>query len=110
MMAPPPMPNRPARMPVTTPPVMIAAASSTSSDHGMPLSTSGRDVGGFGARVRNKRSRLAQDLRAGAGLDRMRRDMAAEGARAGHPLKQPEHVASHCVEARTRRQFALDVR
>src|SRR4051812_49284381 len=110
MIAPPPIPNSPARMPVTTPPAMIAAASSASSDHGIPVSTSSRDVRGFGAGVHHESGCIAQNLGARAGPHRMRRNVAAEGARAGHALEQPEHMAGHRMQPRAAREFALDVR
>src|SRR5579862_5004764 len=105
MTAPPPMPNRPARMPVTTPPAMIAAASQRSSPSGTPEiiespgsvieTRSRRDVRHIGTRVQYERNRLAQDRNAGAGLDRMRREVATERARAGHRVEQAEQVSRH---------------
>src|SRR5256885_810204 len=103
MIAPPPIPNRPARMPVTTPPAMIAAASSASSLSGTPVSTSGRDVRGFGAHVRHEADRLAQDVCARTGLHRMGRNVAAEGTRARHTVEQPEHVTGHGMQPRALR-------
>src|ERR1700752_1640271 len=110
MIAPPPIPNRPARMPVSTPPAMITAASSASSDHGMPLSTSGRDVRRLGARVDHEADRLAQNLCARAGLHRVRRDVAAEGARARNAMEQAEHVTRHGVQPRAVGELALYIR
>src|ERR1044072_4511228 len=110
MIAPPPMPNRPARTPVTTPPAMIAAASSTSSDHGMLLSTSGRNMRGLGACVDHEIDRLAQHLRVRPRLDRMRRNVTAEGTRARHAVEQPEHMTRHGVQARALRELSVDVR
>src|SRR3954468_1697304 len=110
MIAPPPIPNSPARSPETTPPEMMAAASSASSDHGIPVSTSSRDVRGFGAGVHHESGCIAQKLGAHDGPHRMRRNVAAEGARAGHALEQPEHMAGHRMQPRAAREFALDVR
>ena len=53
--------------------------------------------------------RVAQDRNAGAGLDGMRRDVAAEGARAGHGMEQPEHVARHGMQPRAARKLALHI-
>src|SRR5258707_8072746 len=107
MMAPPPMPNRPARMPVTTPPMTIATASHISSPTGTPniegsawgiaRTGDGRSRRGgvlqFGPRVHDQGERLAQDPRVRAGFHTLGRDMAAERARARHALKQAEQVA-----------------
>src|SRR5436305_13816863 len=110
MLAPPPIPNRPARIPVTTPPAMIAPASSASSENGTPVSTSGRDVGRGGTRVRHQTDRLTQNPNAGTGLDGLRRDVAPKCTRAGHPLKQAQDVPGHCMQPRTARKLAFDVR
>src|SRR5947209_17783609 len=109
MIAPPPIPNSPARIPVTTPPAMIAPASSASSENGTPVSTSGRDVGRGGTRVRHQTDRLAQNRHAGTGLDGLRRDVTAERARAGHPLKQAQDVARHRMQPRAARKLTFDV-
>src|SRR5947199_10587010 len=92
-MAPPPIPNRPAKMPVTIPPAMIAAASSASSDSGTPVSTSGRDVGRFGALVRYVSDRVAQNFSAGTWLDRVRRNVTPERERPRHGMETAEHGA-----------------
>src|SRR5437870_4615462 len=110
MIAPPPIPNRPARIPVTTPPAMIAPASSASSGNGTPVSTSGRDVGRGGTRGRHEIERVTQDRNAGARLDGLRRDVAPKCTRAGHPLKQAQDVPGHCMQPRTARKLAFDVR
>src|SRR6188508_1248545 len=98
MIAPPPIPNKPARMPVTTPPAMIAAANNASSDHGMPASTSGRDGSGFCAHIRHESGRVAQDFGARLRLHRMGCDVTAKGACAGDALEQPEHMTRHRVQ------------
>src|SRR5947209_9060433 len=108
MIAPPPIPNRPARIPVTTPPAMIAPASSGSSEDGTPVSTSSRDVSRGGTRVRHETDRIAQDRNAGARLDGLRRDVKAERARAGHPLEQAKDVPGHCMQPGTARKLAFD--
>src|SRR5947209_4187920 len=110
MIAPPPIPNRPAKMPVTIPPAIIAAASSASSDSGTPVSTSGRDVGRFGAGVRHKRDRLAQNFSAATWLDRVRRNVPPERACARHGMEKAEHVPRHRVQPRAARKLTLDVR
>src|SRR5256885_9279336 len=116
MIAPPPMPNRPARMPVTRPPAIIANASQASSASGTPgiigcsgkTSLSGCDVRQIRARVHDKTKRLAQHRNAGAGPDGVRGDMAAERARAGHALEQAEDVPGHRMQPRAARKLALD--
>src|SRR5947209_18746858 len=117
MIAPPPMPNRPARMPVTTPPMTIAKASQASSPSGMPgiigcsgENLSGRDMRQLCARVHDEAQRVAQDRNAGARLDGVRRDVAAERARAGHALEQAEDVPGHRMQPRAARKLALEVR
>src|SRR5262245_18840719 len=100
MTAPPPMPNRPARMPVAMPPTMMASASQKSSLTGTANISSSCGLRCVQAHVGVQRERLAQHLRAGAGLDGFDREMAAEGARARHAVKQAEHVARDGVQAR----------
>src|SRR4051812_19090060 len=85
MMAPPPMPNRPARKPETTPPATMTAASQASSSSGMPenmesssdAKVSRRDVRQIRPRVHHAANRVTQDRNAGAGLDGLGRDVAA---------------------------------
>src|SRR3954471_8399152 len=110
MIAPPPIPNRPARIPVTTPPTMMAPASSASSESGTPVSTLGRDVRGLGARARQEVDCIAQHRNASPGLYGMRRDVTAERARARHPLKEAKDMSRHRVQPRAARKLALDVR
>ena len=92
MMAPPPMPNRPARMPTSTPAPAIQSASQTISPSGTPSSMmswmrgpkrSGGDVRQFGRAVHYQRQCISHDRSVGIGLDRFGRQMAAESARAG---------------------------
>ena len=119
MIAPPPMPNRPARKPASTPPATMIAASQASSPSGTPANigrpsdrwtrNSGRDVRQFGARVHHMGKRVAQDRNAGAGLDGLRRDVAAERARAGHGVEQAEDMARHGVQPRAARKLALHI-
>src|SRR5947209_3418499 len=109
MIAPPPMPNRPARMPVTRPPATIAKASQASSASGTPVSTSGRNVGRFAARVPYKADRVAQDPDAGARPHGMRRDVTAEGTCARHPLEQTEQMPRDRVQPRAASKLALGV-
>src|ERR1700674_4908351 len=108
MMAPPPMPNSPARMPVTALLTMIAAASQASSPRGtssnMRISAAGSPgaAGRTSSRgglhqidiaVEHERERLGEHLDAGRGLHRVHGEMPAEGARSGHPVKKTEQVA-----------------
>src|SRR5215470_5745471 len=120
MSAPPPMPNRPARMPVTTPPAMISAASSRSSLTGTPriirrshwLRRQRSRCGGvrhLHIHVHDEGKRVAERCYAGAGLDRLRRQVPAEGARAGDAAEQPEDVARDGVKAHAARKLALDI-
>ena len=53
--------------------------------------------------------RLAQDRNACPGLHRMRRDVAAEGARARNAVEQAEHMARHGMQPRALREFALHI-
>ena len=69
----------------------------------------GRDVRQIGAAVQHQRQRISHDRRAGAGLDRLGRQMPAEGARAGHGAEQAEHVAGDGVQPHALGQFALDI-
>src|SRR5665647_2531608 len=73
MTPPPPMPNRPARMPVTKPPARISSTSQASSPIGYPnsiwhrmtlsgaLEKSGGDVRHIGDRVQTVRRRICHD-------------------------------------------------
>src|SRR5882724_173650 len=104
MMAPPPMPNSPARMPVTMPPPMIATASQPSSPRGTPNingsawtasewsggTSRGGGVRQIGTQVHDQGQRVTQHFHAAAGLDALGRDVAAERARAGHRMEQTE--------------------
>src|SRR3954453_11768997 len=113
MIAPPPIPNRPARKPATTPPVTMAAPSQASSLSGTPENirmswgkpaASSRDVRQIRPRVHHETYRLAQDRNAGAGLDGFGGDMTAERARARHAVKHPEDMASHGMQPRAARK------
>src|SRR4030088_1809821 len=108
MMPPPPMPNRPAKRPVASPPATIRSRSQASSLAGTPkyirCSAGGPDetFPGFSSRdrrrlrdrpvntVTDERQRLDQDIRPGAGLDRVGRQVTAEGARARHTAEEAE--------------------
>src|SRR5712691_6397959 len=85
--APPPMPNRPARMPVTTPPAMIIAASSTNSLMGTPRIISGSE-GGHGTAEDRVGAMCATcvvlSTAWGAGLDCV--DCNAAGRHYGEPV------------------------
>src|SRR3569623_441030 len=115
MTPPPPMPNRPARMPVPTPPARLSSTSQAISPSGYPSSMTvrgwpcekaGGDVRQFGAAVQHQRQRISHDGGRGAGLDRLGRQMAAEGACARHGAAQAEHVARDAGEAHARRRRA----
>src|SRR6185369_8061937 len=118
--APPPMPNRPANTPTTTPATTIQSASSASSPIGYPSSIlspegsrrekSGRDVREIDPRVQHLRKRICHDAGAGPWLDRLGRQMAAEGARAGHRAEQAEDVSRDSAEPHAVGEFPLDVR
>src|SRR5688572_31188624 len=114
MIAPPPMPNSPDRKPASTPPATMTAASQASSPSGTPAimecrtgRKSCRDVRQIRARVYDKAKRVAQDRNAGAGLDGVRRDVAAERAGAGHALEQAEQRARHRMQPGAARKLAL---
>ena len=59
--------------------------------------------------VHHQRQRISHDRRAGAGLDRLGRQMPAEGARARHRAEQAEQVARDGMQPRAARQLALDI-
>src|SRR6266700_5150607 len=121
MMPPPPMPNRPARMPVTIPPRMIASTSQTISPRETPRNINctarfearrpSRELGGDVRQIRpavhHERQRSGEDVRAGAGLHRFGREMAAEGACAGHAAEKAEHVAGDGGEPGAAFELAL---
>ena len=121
MIAPPPMPNRPARMPVTTPPATITAASKRELAEREPKHGCSEDAGSsrrdacrgglrhFSGLSITSAKRLRQHLGACAGLDRLRREMPAEGARARHAVEQAEHMARDGMQPRAARELALDV-
>src|SRR3954463_13145557 len=120
MIAPPPMPNSPARKPASTPPATMTAASQASSLNGIPeiIGTGsapgaarrlGCDVRQIRARVHHEIKRLAQDRNASAGLDGLRRDVTAESARARHALKQAENVPGHRMQPCAVCKLAFDV-
>ena len=62
-------------------------------------------MSGFG-HVADQIKRVDQNLRVGTGLDRFRRQMAAEGPCARHCVEQAEHVASYGMETNAACQFA----
>src|SRR3954447_20467494 len=124
MSAPPPMPNRPARIPVMNPPTMIKAASSSSSLTGTPriMSCSGgteaataverafRNVEnksrGGGVRhsrvdVHHEGERGTESVSVRAGLHAFGGQMAAEGARARDAAEQAEDVPRDGMQPRT---------
>src|SRR5262249_17669490 len=105
MIAPPPMPNRPARKPDTTPPAMTIAASQATSLSETPAIKAGffaewsrRDVRQIRAVVHHLGQRIAQDRNVGAALDGVDRNVTAERARAGHAVEQAEDVTRHRVQ------------
>src|SRR6185312_2674738 len=119
MTPPPPMPNRPARMPVTTPPARINSTSQTISPSGypssmvirwMPSDRTNDDVRQIRGPVQHQRQRISHDGGPGARLDRFRRQMAPEGARARHRAEQPKHVPRDAAQPNAGRRLALDVR
>src|SRR5215469_10736392 len=154
MMPPPPMPNRPARIPVTTPPATISSTSHASSWKGTPktigfsapASVHLRNVRRYGVTAPSRekstagtglappirlhdssacdapsgrdrlaparadaRERFGENRGAGARLDRLARQVPAEGARAPHAAEQPQHVAGDGRKARAARKLALDI-
>src|SRR5260221_4014415 len=99
MTAPPPIPNRPAMIPVTTPPPATAAARIASSPIGMPniggLLPSDHSRGGGFSRsgaARDETEGIAQHLRARARLDRGDRKVTTKSAGAPHPVGQSHHM------------------
>src|SRR5690348_8945949 len=121
MIAPPPIPNRPARMPTRMPAPAIQPASSAISLGGYPNTTgslqsaqrgaaSGGHVRQIRRAVQHERHRFLQYSNAGARLHRLGREMAAEGARARHGAEKTEHVPRHRREADAARQFPFDIR
>src|SRR5712691_3108472 len=116
MTPPPPMPNSPAIMPVTTPTPAMAAARTASSPIGtpnismlVPAETSrGGRFGQCGA-AGDQAEGIAQHLGAGAGLDRRDRKMAAEGARARHLMEQSHQMAQDGVRPYAGGRLALHV-
>src|ERR1039457_6144846 len=139
IMAPPPMPNRPARMPTRMPAPAIQSASRTISPIGYPsnifprivrqarliylrmiLSENrfrlfgimhglGGDVRQILGRVQHQRQRISHDGGAGARFDRLGRQMTAEGARARHRMEQAEDMAGDRMQPHALGQFALDI-
>src|SRR3974390_3374464 len=114
MSAPPPIPKRPARIPVTRPPATTNVASSAISPIGTP--NINKSPGSGRARVHKwrvahaqKRKRVAQRCNPRPRLDRLGREMAAKRSRTRHASKQSKHVTRDGVEARTTRKLALDV-
>src|SRR5580704_9266082 len=125
MTAPPPMPNRPASNPVTTPPTMMASASQSSSLKGTPkiilCRLPGRDgsklrgdVRQFPVRVqtliRDKRERRGEEFGAGLRGSRSTGEMPAVSARAGHRVEQAVQMSRDGVQPRAVRQLAFDIR
>src|SRR6185312_6804635 len=121
MIAPPPMPNRPARMPTRMPAPAIQPASSASSPGGYPNTkgslqsaqrgaASGGHVRQIGPTVQHERHRFLHYSNAGAGLHRLGREMAAESTRARHGAENAEHVPRDRRETGAARQFLLDIR
>src|ERR1700733_10037471 len=123
MTAPPPMPNVPARMPVTTPPMTTASASQAISLNGTPKSIfasvlsdwkSGGDVrqsaGTVQRLIGDQRERRCEVfgpcMRHGGGAGKM----PAECARAGDGAEQTVQMPCDAVQPRAPRQFAVDIR
>src|SRR3984957_16343318 len=123
MTAPPPMPNRPASNPVTTPPTTMASASQSSSLNGTPriilpctradgLKLRG-DVRQFPIPVqdlvRDKRERGGEEF--GAGLRRRRSagEMPPVSARPGHGAEQAVEMSGDGVQPCALRQLAFDI-
>src|SRR5450759_2689778 len=116
IMAPPPIPNRPARMPTRMPAPAIQSASRTTSPIGYPrimLPRMKRRLGGdvrqIVAGVQHQRQRISHDGSRGRRLDRLGRKMAAKGARARHCAKQAEHMASNGMQPHALGELALDI-
>src|SRR6266481_5135174 len=114
MTAPPPIPNRPAMIPVTTPPPATAAARMASSPIGIPniggLNPSYHSRGGrfdrCGAAL-DEAERIAQHLRARAGLDRGDRKVATKRTGARHPVEQSHQMTKDATRANPGRRLAL---
>src|SRR3984885_15529278 len=115
MTAPPPMPNRPARIPVMTPPITTASASQRISLNGTPstialsvLALSGGAIG-LQRHIRNKRQRGGEKVgaslrrRGGAG------ERAAERACPRHGAEQAVQMPRNGMRARALRKLALDI-
>ena len=115
MMAPPPMPNRPARMPIDDAGDQQSRARAgdladrISQQHAFPRKA-GEDraqaamcakSGGLSSTSASASARTSAHR---AGLDRLGRQMPAEGARARHRAEQPEQMARDGVQPRAARQ------
>src|SRR5579862_2074759 len=116
MMPPPPMPNRPAKSPVTTPPPRINSTSQTISPIGLPSTRRpgrrnalGGDVRQIVCPVHYQRQRSSHDRGRCALLDRLGREVPAEGARAGNAAEKAEDVAGDGMEPHPFVQLALDI-
>src|SRR5579864_9667427 len=124
MTAPPPMPNRPASNPVTTPPTTMVSASQNSSLNGTPkiillfaLSVTAAlrgDVRQFPVPVQalvcDKRERRSEEFGAGVPGSRGAGKMPAEGARTGHRVEQAVQMPRDGVQFCAGGDFALDIR
>src|SRR3981189_2119335 len=118
MTAPPPMPNRPAISPVTTPPPRIPATSSAISPNGTPnimgcpqarIGSGRRGPGRFGVGIPRERQRVEESSGGGPGLHAFGREVAAEGARTRDAMEQAEDMAGHRMEPRATRDLTLDI-
>ena len=122
MMAPPPMPNRPARMPVATPADHDQRRRAARSRRAEPRAAcilraayAGRCLARRFAPVRrapvhHQRQRVCQNLGACAGLDRLPSpDAGGRRARPARALEQAEQMARDRMQPHAARQLALDI-
>src|SRR6478736_2151505 len=124
MSAPPPMPKRPAKMPVMKPPTMIRAASSSSSLAGTPKimsllrkghgpkdwrESSGGGVRDWRVHVHHEGERIAEGASARARFHRLGCKVAAERTRAWDASEQAEHVPGHGVKARAAHELPFEI-
>src|SRR5208282_2558373 len=115
MTEPPPMPNRPARSPVITPPMTMAAASQRISFSPTPrsifavLPRSGSDVRQFAVAVRDETDRFDQKFGAGMRRRRGTSEMPAESTRPRHGAEQAMQMPGDGVEPPALLELARDI-
>src|SRR5262249_11048881 len=116
MTAPPPMPNRPASTPVTTPLANIPSTSSAISPGGTPnmgfipscrTGSCGHDPGLDV--VAHEGERIEKCLCDGARLDALGREVAAKQPRTRQGVKETDRMARDGVEPRAARDLALEI-